>query len=64
MLSNYLRFGTNDETEIWLLKYGFDPEDVEWISAVVAHVDENGIVFIDDLSTLTDEQKLIIRRYV
>jgi len=64
VLSNYLRFGTNDETEIWLLKYGFDPEDVEWISAVVAHVDENGIVFIDDLSTLTDEQKLIIRRYV
>lgn len=64
VLSNYLRFGTNDETEIWLLKYGFDPEDVEWISTIVAHVDENGIVFIDDLSTLTDEQNLIIKRYV
>ncbi|WP_018983372.1 DEAD/DEAH box helicase [Salinimonas chungwhensis] len=64
VLSNYLRFGTNDETEIWLLKYGFDPEDVEWIATIVAHVDENGIVFIDDLSGLTDEQNLIIKRYV
>lgn len=63
VLKNYLRYGTNDEVEIWLLKYGFDPEDIEWITDVVAHIDENGISFRDDLSEINDEQLLIIERY-
>ncbi|MEW8030312.1 MAG: DEAD/DEAH box helicase [Candidatus Thiodiazotropha sp.] len=64
VLKNYLRYGTNDEVEIWLLKYGFDPEDIEWVAGIVAHIDENGIVFRDDLSMLKDEQVLLIERYL
>lgn len=64
ILKNYLRYGTNDGTEIWLLKYGFDPEDVTWISDIIVHVDENGIIFKDDLSEIGAEQKQIISRYL
>jgi len=64
VLKNFIRYGTNDEVEIWLLKYGFDPEDTEWVGQCVRHVDENGIIFIDDLSDLTAIKLSIIERYI
>ena len=64
VFKNFIRYGTNNEVEIWLLKYGFDPEDTEWISSYVQHVDENGIIFADDLSELTEEQFAILDRYI
>lgn len=64
VFKNFIRYGTNDEVEIWLLKYGFDPEDTEWISDYVEHIDENGIIFVDDLEELDDEQLNIIERYM
>jgi hypothetical protein len=63
VLKNFIRYGTNDEIEIWLLKYGFDPEDTEWVGQYVHYVDENGIVFVDDLSDLTEIQLSTIERY-
>lgn len=64
VLKNYLRYGTNNEVEIWLLKYGFDPEDIEWIADIVIHIDENGIIFRDDLTELNEVQVLTIERYI
>lgn len=63
-LENYLRYGTNDELEIWLLKYGFDPEDIEWITDIVAHIDENGIIFTDDINELDEQKTRTISRYI
>ncbi|MBE0362456.1 hypothetical protein PULV_a3095 [Pseudoalteromonas ulvae UL12] len=64
VFKNFIRYGTNDEVEIWLLKYGFDPEDTEWISDHVKHIDENGIIFVDDLEALDKEQLNTIERYM
>lgn len=64
VFKNFIRYGTNDEVEIWLLKYGFDPEDSEWISKYVHHIDENGIIFVDDLSDLDDVQRATLERYM
>lgn len=64
VFKNFIRYGTNDEVEIWLLKYGFDPEDTEWICEYVEHIDENGIIFSDDLSALGEGQLNIIQRYM
>ena len=63
-MSNYIRFGTNDEQEIWLMKYGFSHEDIEWIKEYVISVDENQIVFSDGIQTLPDVKHEIIRRYI
>jgi len=30
-MANFIRYSTNDPTEIMLLKYGFTFEDVEWL---------------------------------
>lgn len=64
VFKNFIRYGTNDEIEIWLLKYGFDPEDTEWISKYIHHIDENGIIFADDLSDLNSEQYAILERFI
>jgi len=54
---------------IWYLcwdepKYGFDPEDIEWIGDIVVSIDENGIIFKDDVSELSRMQMKVISRYL
>ncbi|WP_335916947.1 DEAD/DEAH box helicase [Shewanella chilikensis] len=64
VFKNYIRYGTNNETEIWLMKYGFDAEDTNWIAENIVHIDEMGIIFKDDLSHLTVDQITQIYRYL
>ena len=62
---NYVRYGTNDETEIWLLRYGFSFEDIELIRDHVASVDENEIIFADTMKELSDEPVMaFVERYL
>ncbi|MDD4000295.1 MAG: DEAD/DEAH box helicase [Bacilli bacterium] len=44
-MTNYIKYGTNDEKEIWLLRYGFEFEDMDWLCPIVIKVDEEEIVF-------------------
>ena len=61
---NYVRYGTNDETEIWLLRYGFSFEDIELILDHIITIDENGIVFAESIESLRDEPVMeLIERY-
>lgn len=63
-MSNYIKYGTNDNTEIWLMKYGFDFEDIEWIKQYVENIDENEIVFNSKIYELPDSKMELIERYV
>lgn len=63
-MKNYIRYGTNDNIEIWLMKYGFDFEDIEWIKALVVHVDENQIIFSESIGEIDENKKTIIERYL
>ena len=44
-MSNYIKYGTNENKEIWLLRYGFEFEDFDWLYDVVEEIDERGIKF-------------------
>ena len=61
---NYIRYGTNNDKEIWLLRYGFAFEDISWLKAYIIDIDENSISFSDAILNLDDEKKEIIRRYI
>ena len=62
---NYFRYGTNDAKEIWLIRYGFSIEEVELIKKLVLEVDENEIVFSDDIYKTNNEKiKNIVERYL
>lgn len=63
-MSNYVKYGTDDETEIWLLKYGFSFEDIEWILKCIDKIDEQEIVFNSNISTLSEFQLSLIERYL
>jgi len=66
VLSNYIKYGTNDLTEIWLSKYGFSFEDIEVLIDHVEKIDETEIIFknsINEFIADPDNQKLI-ERYI
>ncbi|ELB2847999.1 DEAD/DEAH box helicase [Vibrio alginolyticus] len=61
---NYLRYGTNDDTEIWLIKYGFSFEDIDWLKDHIDVIDEQCIVFKDSLWGLGDDFLKVVERYL
>ncbi|PMN11243.1 DEAD/DEAH box helicase [Vibrio lentus] len=63
-LQNYLRYGTNDDTEIWLIRYGFSFEDISWLKAHIENIDSSSIVFKDSIENLSKEQNELIKRYI
>lgn len=63
-LSNYVRYGTNDNKEILLLRYGFNFEDIEWLKDYITKIDENEIIFNDKISELAPVKYEIIQRYI
>jgi len=63
-LSNYIRFGTNDTIEIWLVRYGFSFDDIDWIKEIVVDVDENEIIFNNNIMDLSEKKFEIIERFV
>jgi len=61
---NYLKYGTNDYKEIMLLRYGFDFEELDWLSPCVNNIDENEIVFDNEsIEQLEIHRKAIVSRY-
>ena len=63
-MSNFIKYGTNDNTEIWLMKYGFDFEDIEWIKQYIVSIDDNEIVFNSKITELSEQKRELIERYV
>lgn len=61
---NYIRYGTNDYKEIWLLRYGFSFDEVEWLDEYVESVDETQIVFSPGVESLEPEKKDILSKFL
>lgn len=62
-MSNYIKYGTNDEKEIWILRYGFEFEDIEWLYDKVSSIDEHGIKLIPN-HNLTEAQLSKINHFI
>lgn len=65
-LSNYITYGTNNQTEIWLLKYGFTFDEIEWILPFIENINEQEIIFKESIAEIIDDKskKEIIERYI
>lgn len=64
ILANYIRFGTNEEKIIWLMKYGFTLEDMEWLIPCINFVDQNEIQFNPEVEKLDISKMKLIKRYL
>lgn len=62
-MSNYIKYGTNNEKEIWILRYGFDFEDMDWLYNNIELIDEHGIKLVNN-ANLTEEQYNKIRHFI
>lgn len=63
-LQNYIRYGTNSQFEILLLRYGFEYEDYEWLTPCVNSITEDGIDFNEKIHSLSEDQYKQIERYI
>lgn len=66
VLSNYIKYGTNNETEIWLIKYGFSFDEIEELIEHIEKIDETEIIFKDSINIfIQDPDNLkLIERYI
>lgn len=63
-LAKYIKYGTEDLTEIWMLRYGFTFEEIEWLKPCIASIDQTEIKFNENIKNLSDEQKHIISKFI
>ena len=62
--ANYMRYGTADENEIFLLRYGFTLDEMDVVAPHVESVDENEIVFKGSIMNVRRSRVLeLVRRY-
>lgn len=64
IMKNYIRYGTNNQTEIWLLKYGFEFEDIEWLLEFIININENEIIFNGEIYGLEEDKFNVIQRFI
>ncbi|MCI8467188.1 MAG: DEAD/DEAH box helicase [Bacilli bacterium] len=62
-LSQYIKYGTIDEKEIMMLRYGYSFETIEWLKSYIYHIDETQINFYP-IKDLSDKKIKEIGRYL
>ena len=63
-LAKYIKYGTEDSTEIWMLRYGFSFEEIEWLKPCVESIDQTEIKFNEEIENLSDAQKSSIANFI
>lgn len=65
LMVNYFQYGTNDEIEIWLMRYGFSIEEAEIIKIFVDDINENEIVFSEKINETKNKNiKVKVEHYI
>ena len=63
-MAKYIKYGTDEPKTIWMLRYGFSFEDIDWLYDYVDSIDENQIVFKSSITDLDDDKYKQIERFV
>lgn len=64
MFSNYFKFGTSDDIEIWLIKYGFLFEDIEWLRGHIDEINADRITFLESIKDLDEDQLMKLNKFL
>ena len=64
MMKNFIKYGTNNQKEIWLQKYGFGFEEIDWLAEHIKTIDENKIVFKKSVLSLPEKKYERVKRYL
>ena len=63
-LSKYVKYGTDNERYIWMIRYGMSFEDIELLDEHIESINEREIVFKQSINGVSDDKKQSIIRYL
>lgn len=63
-LAKYFKFGTANEREIWMLRYGLTFEEIEWADSCIDFIDESEIRFNNNIKELDESKLKAIEQYI
>lgn len=63
-LAKYIKYGTDNEKEIWMLRYGFSFEDIIWLDKCIDGISEEEIIFNNNVKALEKDQLERIEQYI
>lgn len=63
-LAKYVKYGTDNDRHIWMLRYGLTFEDIEWANSYIESINQEEIIFNDAVDELEPEQYNIIKRFI
>lgn len=63
-MAQLVKYGTEDEKEIMMLRYGFSFEDIEWLEPYIKKINQEEIVFSREIKKLSIEKMDIIKRFI
>jgi superfamily II DNA/RNA helicase len=63
-LAKYIKYGTDNERHIWMLRYGLSFEDIEILDKHIDTINSERIIFKDSISQVPDENKISINRFL
>lgn len=63
-LAKYVKYGTDSDRHIWMLRYGLTFEDIDWADNYIEDINQEEIVFNNDIDELESERYNIIKRFI
>jgi len=63
-MAKFIKFGTENERYIWMLRYGLSFEDIEILDKHIQEIDERGITFRNSINEVSDEDKFPVLRFI
>ena len=63
-LAKYIKYGTDNERYIWMLRYGMSYEDIEVLGEHIEDIDERQITFKPSIINVPEEDRTVINRFI
>ena len=59
-----VKYGTEEQKEIWMLRYGFTFEDIEWLEPYIISINQEEVIFNREINKLSTEKMNVIKRFL
>lgn len=63
-MAQLVKYGTEDEKEIMMLRYGFSFDDIEWLEPYIKTINQEEIIFSRKIEKLPIEKMNVIKRFI
>lgn len=63
-LAQFIRYGTDNERFIWMLRYGLSFEDIEVLDQHIDRIDSEAIIFKHSINNVPEELTISVARYL